>query len=243
MNKIILMLALAGASGLAMAQDMGKVLSSTAIITQVAVPRQVCTTQSVAVQPQKSGAGAVMGAVAGGAIGNSIGGGDGRAIATMLGLVGGALLGDKIEGAPAPQTQNVQSCTTQTFYENRTTGYNVVYEYAGKQYQVQMPNDPGPFVQLQIAPMAPVSPVAPAPQTPAPVSSNPSWVQPYAAPTVVTQQIITQPMLVAAAPVTYMAYPGAYARPYYPPIGLNLNFGWTNGHGGHGGHGGHHHWR
>jgi uncharacterized protein YcfJ len=223
MKKIILLSMLSATAGLGIAQDMGKVLSSTAIITQVGVPRQVCTTQAVPVQSQKSGAGAVMGALAGGAIGNSVGGGDGRVVATMLGLVGGALLGDRIEGAPAPQTQNVQSCTTQTFYENRTTGYNVVYEYAGKQYQVQMPNDPGPFVRLQIAPV--VTP------PPSPVSGNTTYVQPDVAQTVqtvVTQQVIAQPVLVAATPVAYVAYAGYYARPYYPPVGVSLNFGWSN---------------
>lgn len=229
MKKFILLSLLSATAGLAAAEDLGKVLSSTAIITQVGVPRQVCTTQAVPVQSQKSGAGAVMGALAGGAIGNSVGGGDGRAIATMIGLVGGALLGDKIEGAPATQTQNVQSCSTQTFYENRTTGYNVVYEYAGKQYQVQMPNDPGPFVRLQIAP------VVPPPQ--APVSGNTTYVQPEVVQPVVTQQIITQPVVVAAAPVAYVAYPGYYTRPYYPPVGVNLNFGWSNGYSGH------RHWR
>ena len=225
MKKIILLTVLAATAGLSAAQDMGKVLSSTAIITQVGVPRQVCSTQAAPVQSQKSGAGAVMGALAGGAIGNSVGGGDGRAIATMIGLVGGALLGDRIEGAPAPQTQNVQSCSTQTFYENRTTGYNVVYEYAGKQYQVQMPNDPGPFVRLQIAPV--VTP------PPAPISGNITYIQPEMA----------QPVLVAAAPVAYVTYPGYYTRPYYPPVGVNLNFGWSNSNNGYGGYGGHRHWR
>ena len=52
------------------AQEVGKVISSTPVIQQVAVPRQVCTTDQVVVQGQKSGAGAAMGAIAGGAVGN-----------------------------------------------------------------------------------------------------------------------------------------------------------------------------
>jgi hypothetical protein len=38
-------------------------------------------------------------------------------------------------------------------------------------------------------------------------------------------------------PAVYPAYPGYYARPYpyYPPIGLSLNFGFSSGH--------HHRWR
>ncbi len=139
------------------AQEVGKVISSTPIIQQVAVPRQVCNNQQVVTEGQKSGAGAAMGAIAGGAIGNSMGQGSGRAAATMLGLFGGAILGDKIEGPSTPEVRNVQNCSQQMFYENRTMAYNVVYEYAGKQYTVQMPQDPGPTVRLQITPMAPAA--------------------------------------------------------------------------------------
>jgi uncharacterized protein YcfJ len=157
----------------ATAQETGRVISSTPVIQQVAVPRQVCTNTQVATQGQKSGAGALMGAIAGGTVGNNIGSGSGRTAATMLGVFGGAILGDKVEGAPAPEVRTVQNCTNQVFYENRTTGYNVVYEFAGKQYSVQMPTDPGPTVRLQITPVA-APPVTTYPATPlgspAPVS-------------------------------------------------------------------------
>lgn len=59
----------------------------------------------------------------------------------------------KGEGAPAPQTQTVQNCHTETVYENRVVGYNVTYEYAGKQYMVQMPKDPGPTVTVNVTPV------------------------------------------------------------------------------------------
>ena len=139
------------------AQEVGKVISSTPIIQQVAVPRQVCNNQQVVTEGQKSGAGAAMGAIAGGAIGNQIGNGSGRALATMAGIFGGAIMGDKVEGGGAPEVRNDQSCSQQMFYENRTMAYNVVYEFAGKQYTVQMPQDPGPTVRLQITPMAPAA--------------------------------------------------------------------------------------
>ena len=51
--------------------------------------------------------------------------------------------------APAPSAAT--QCTTQTIYENRTTAYQVVYEYAGKQYSVQLPQDPGPTLKLRIS--------------------------------------------------------------------------------------------
>jgi uncharacterized protein YcfJ len=141
----------------AQAQEVGKVISSTPIIQQVAVPRQVCTNQQVVSEGQKSGAGAAMGAIAGGAVGNAIGNGGGRTAATVLGIFGGAILGDKIEGPTTPEVRNVQNCSQQMTYENRTMAYNVVYEFAGKQYTVQMPQDPGPTVRLQITPMVPAA--------------------------------------------------------------------------------------
>ena len=142
-------------SSQAQAEEFGKVISSTPIIQQVAVPRQVCSNEQVVTPGQKSGAGAAMGAIAGGAVGNSMGQGSGRAAATMLGIFGGAILGDKIEGPGQSEVRNVQNCTQQMFYENRTMAYNVVYEFAGKQYSVQMPTDPGPTVRLQVTPVAP----------------------------------------------------------------------------------------
>ncbi len=161
MNKSLLLPAALLASGLALAQEQGRVISTTPMIQQVTVPRQVCTTEQVTVQQPKSGAGALMGAIAGGAMGNAVGGGNGKAAATMLGLIGGAVVGDSIEGSPQMQTQNVQRCRMQNFYENRTVAYHVTYEFAGKQYSVQMPYDPGPTIQLQITPMVTHSPAAP----------------------------------------------------------------------------------
>ena len=154
MKKIIFTLTLLSISAWAQAQEVGKVLSAVQVIQQVAVPRQVCSQEQVAVQANKSGAGAAMGAIAGGVVGNQMGGGSGKAAATALGIFGGAILGNNIEGAPAPQTQTVQNCTTQNVFENRVSGYNVTYEFNGKQYTVQLPRDPGPTIKLNVTPAA-----------------------------------------------------------------------------------------
>lgn len=152
------------------AQETGRVISSVPMIQQVAVPRQVCSQAPVVVEQPKSGAGAVLGAVAGGAAGNAIGDGGGRTLATIVGAVGGAFLGNRIEGSSS-QVQQQTSCTTQTFYENRAVGYNVTYEFAGKHYTVQMPQDPGPTVRLQVTPIgASTAPV---------LSTQPQYTQPY----------------------------------------------------------------
>jgi hypothetical protein len=34
-----------------------------------------------------------------------------------------------------------------------TIGYNVTYEFGGHQYSVQIPNDPGPTILLQVSPV------------------------------------------------------------------------------------------
>ena len=163
MKKLLLLSAALASSGLTLAQqEQARVVSTTPIIQQVTVPRQVCSPEQVTTQQPKSGAGALMGAIAGGAMGNAVGGGSGKAAATVLGLIGGAAVGDSIEGSPQSQTQTVQRCRMQNFYENRTVAYNVAYEYAGKQYSVQMPYDPGPTIALQITPVVSNSHIAPA---------------------------------------------------------------------------------
>lgn len=140
----------------------GVVLSTTPLVQQVPVSRQVCNNEQVVVQAPKSGAGAALGALAGGVVGNAASHGSGAA--TVLGAVGGAIVGDQIEPAPAAQAQTVQRCSLQTFYENHTVGYRVVYVYGGQQYTVQMPYDPGPTITLQIQPAQASLPAAPVQQ-------------------------------------------------------------------------------
>jgi uncharacterized protein YcfJ len=50
-----------------------------------------------------------------------------------------------------------QRCNTQSMLESKTVGFNVTYEYAGKQYTTQFANDPGQWVQIQVAPVGSTS--------------------------------------------------------------------------------------
>jgi uncharacterized protein YcfJ len=207
---------------------MAKVLSTTAVLQQVAVPRQVCTTQSVVQQTQPSGAGAAMGAIAGGAVGNAIGDGTGRALATMIGLVGGAVLGNKVEGT-RDEVRNVQQCTTQTSYESRVLHYDVIYEYDNKRYSIKMANDPGAYVRLQLQPMGAI-PAGPSSTTvinspisiaPAPVTTI-TYVQP---PLVHPAPLYVHPANALAAASAFTVYP---AVRYHPAPSISLSI-----HGGH----------
>ena len=204
-----------------------RVISSTAVIQQVAVPRQQCTNTPVTSTSGPSGAGALMGAIAGGAIGNAVGQGSGRDLATAIGLMGGAILGNNVEGSKT-QTQNVQQCSTVTTYENRTMHYDVVYEYADKRYNIQMANDPGAFVRLQLSPIGIMPPAGRSPQSFRQYQSEPAEV------IVSRHTVYVQPAPVAVYP---MPYPRYQVAPYYYPPSLSLNLGY--GRSGHG----HGHWR
>ncbi len=240
---------------LAQAQEMARVISSTPINQQVSVPRQVCTDAQVITQAPKTGAGAVVGAIVGGALGSQIGGGSGQVAATALGVIGGAMIGDEFESNRAPVSQPVTSCAQQVSYENRVVGYNVVYEYAGKQYSTQMASDPGAWIPLNIAPAGAatvqaattvVTPPPPPPVVvPAPVQVTtypPLYPPPVYGPPVYGAPVYAPP--VYGAPVYS---PRSYGAPIYnPPV---IQFRWSSGrhwhgdhgfHGGHGGHGRHH---
>jgi outer membrane lipoprotein SlyB len=51
----------------------------------------------VAVESRTSGGGALLGAVLGGVIGHQVGGGTGQTVATGIGAVGGAVIGNQVE--------------------------------------------------------------------------------------------------------------------------------------------------
>ncbi|WP_051236536.1 glycine zipper 2TM domain-containing protein [Ottowia thiooxydans] len=199
-----------------------------------------------------SGVGAVLGAVIGGVIGNSFGGGDGRALATAAGVLGGAALGNTAEA----QQGYGGGCATR--YENRVTAYDVSYEIGGRHYQTRMAGDPGGWVQVpapdnvygaynesqvQSYPVAPQPPAGAYPLPngypsypganrlpPGAVVTAPAYPQPYP-----PQYQQTYP--VAPPQVIYVPAPAPVYVPapvYSTPVGVSLSVGR--------GWGGHRHW-
>ncbi len=154
------------------AREVATVVSSTPILEQINSPVTVCENKQVSVQGQKSGGGALIGAIAGGAVGDAIGEGSGRALATAIGVIGGAVLGDRIEGEPAPTTKTVQDCHQEYRTTTRTKGYRVIYEYAGKRYEIEMANDPGPTLPVQVTPLTSPSSSIAVPVVPALAASG-----------------------------------------------------------------------
>jgi uncharacterized protein YcfJ len=157
-----------------------RVVSSTPVVAQVAVPTQVCYDEQRVAPPRSSGAGAILGAIAGGAAGNAVGKGAGKALATGIGIIGGAVLGDHVENDGRQGTAyNSRRCEPQTSYENRVVAYTVVYEFAGQRYSTQMGQEPGATIPLQVT----LTPAVPGPASP----------QAYAAPPAVAPAIWSDP--------------------------------------------------
>jgi uncharacterized protein YcfJ len=218
------------------AGDRGTVISVTPIVRQVAVPRQVCYDEEVAVQRQPSGGGALVGAIVGGALGNGVGAGVGRAAATAFGALGGAAIGNNIEANAQPsQAQTVRRCTTETAYEDRAGSYSVVYEYGGRQYTTVMRRDPGRYVQVQVQAVADGEPAPqyappPRPRSSPPVSSRPppvyvdrgDYYPRYAEPVYAPYP--------PPAPAVYYDY-GPQPYPYAAPFGTGLVVGALIGYG------------
>ncbi len=227
----------------AFAAEYANVVSSTPVIASVPATRQVCTDSQQLVQSRPSGAGAVIGAIAGGVLGNTIGGGFGRAAATGIGAVAGAVVGDNVEANnTAVAAVPVRRCQNVTSYEQRTVGYDVVYEYAGQRYSTRMARDPGRQFAVAVQPADGGAMAVPADSRNSSPVPPPAYVSDAPAPVVVTQ------------PQTYyydpLPQPVYYGSPYYGPayyaapviglgIGLGLGYGWHGGY--HGGYGRHWH--
>jgi len=150
---------------LAAQAEVARVISATPVMASVAVPNRVCTEEQQLVGARPSGAGAVIGAIAGGVLGHQVGGGFGRAAATGIGAVAGAAIGNGIEvnaaNAYPPTAVPVQRCQTVSAYENRTVGYDVVYEYAGRRYTTRTSRDPGPEIEVDVRPAGAIADAPP----------------------------------------------------------------------------------
>jgi uncharacterized protein YcfJ len=118
------------------------------------------------------GAGTVLGAVVGGVIGHQFGNSSGgRDRGTAAGAIVGGLVGNQVDrgnaGPPretveverVPVERNVERCRTVNEVREATLGYDVRYEYRGRQFTTRMPYDPGRALEVRVD----VTPVEPAP--------------------------------------------------------------------------------
>jgi uncharacterized protein YcfJ len=178
MKTIVLVtLASLGALGAAAASaqsfaDRARVLSSHAVVEQIPVDREECWNDRVrGYQDQRVtrsdtgapiGPGTVLGAIIGGVAGHQVGSGRGNDVATAAGAVVGGLVGNQIDrnnaGPPGrvtevervPVERTVKRCRVVHEVREATVGYDVRYEYHGRQFTTRLPQDPGRSLRVEV---------------------------------------------------------------------------------------------
>ena len=144
-------------------EDFGRVLQVQPRVERIRQPRQECRTDYVQApvqqqyQDQRSAGGSIIGGIAGALLGSQVGGGNGRVAATAAGAIAGAVVGDRVDNngrvvnqPPQMQEQAVRQCRNVDAYESRTVGFDVTYDYHGRNYTSVMQRDPGQRVRLRV---------------------------------------------------------------------------------------------
>ena len=141
--------------------DQAQVVRTTPLYETVryAVPRRVCHDERV---ERSTGGysvtGPVLGALIGAGIGSAVGHHkDHKHVGTAVGAVLGAAIGHDVsrrnsERGTRYDDELTQVCREEQDYrqEQRITGYNVTYRYAGETYTTQMSRDPGRTLRVRV---------------------------------------------------------------------------------------------
>jgi uncharacterized protein YcfJ len=127
-----------------------KVLSATPVMRTVKTPRQEChdeaVTHTAPVKDQNRLLGTGIGSLVGGVLGHQIGGGSGKTLATVAGAAGGGYAGNQIQQKAQQNdtyTTTEQRCITVYDTKQEPAGFDVVYEYNGREHHVHMNKEPG----------------------------------------------------------------------------------------------------
>lgn len=134
--------------------DSAPVVSSVPVYQTVNEPQQQCWTESVtSYEQRRSPGGAILGGLTGGLLGSTIGRGNGRVASAAVGAAIGALVGDHLgnqDNSAVAVTRPIQRCQTVESYRQVLTGYQVTYNYNGRNTTVVLPYDPGPRVPIEV---------------------------------------------------------------------------------------------
>ena len=153
-TAVLLLTALAAPAFATNYTDSAPVVSSVPVYQSVNEPRQQCWTESVtSYEERRSPGGAILGGLTGGLLGSTIGRGTGRGPSTVAGVFLGALVGDhlgNLDNSAVAVTRPVQRCHTVESYRQVLTGYQVTYNYNGRNTTIVLPYDPGPRVPIQV---------------------------------------------------------------------------------------------
>ena len=153
--------------------DNARVRSADPQYENINVPRNECSSHWINESGNRSGysqdrqyGGAIVGGLAGGVLGHQVGGGTGKDAATALGVVLGALAGDRLanrdqrgqyangqyeDGQYESVQREVKRCRTVNDTQTRITGYRVAYEYRGQHFTTFMRSNPGNSLPVRVS--------------------------------------------------------------------------------------------
>lgn len=137
--------------------DEARVVRVQEVFVQENQPVERCYTEQTAGAPRDESTsigGAALGAIAGGILGNQVGGGSGKKIATGVGVIAGAMAGEHIgrntrEGGAGPQ--QARRCYVEDNWVRTSSGFDVTYEYGGRQLTERMASHPGTRVPVTVS--------------------------------------------------------------------------------------------
>ncbi len=130
-------------------KDQARVLDSQPVYGAAGEHEECWNDETHSYQRHHIGAGTVIGGIAGGVVGHQFGSGHGNTAATAAGAIGGALLGNRVDRDRAQSEEPQQRCRTvrDASDSNRDlTGYDVRYEFHGRQYETRLDHDPGRYL-------------------------------------------------------------------------------------------------
>lgn len=138
-----------------------RVLHSTPVYRRVeySEPVRRCWNEEVRVERRgRSHTPKILGALIGGAIGNELGHHKSN---QRVGAVAGAILGGSVASDLSRRARQhdrgdyrtVERCSTEHRYDSREelSGYDVTYEYDGREYRTRLPYDPGRTLQVRVS--------------------------------------------------------------------------------------------
>jgi uncharacterized protein YcfJ len=154
--------------------DQARVILARPILERIPVSREECWNEVQRGYEERRvtrtdtgapiGAGTVLGAVIGGVVGHQFGNSSrGRDHGTAAGAVVGGLIGNQIERDQAgpsasreievqrrPVERDVQRCRVVDEVREATVGWDVLYEYQGREFSTRMASDPGRFLRVRV---------------------------------------------------------------------------------------------
>lgn len=136
--------------------EFANVLSVTPVTEQIETPREECenvvVTRQKAVKDEHKIAGTLIGAVGGALVGDAIGGGGKNTGAKVAGAVVGGYAGNKTQGhmqANNTYQDTERRCNTVVDISERTVGYDVTYQLGEETGKVRMDYDPGAMIPVR----------------------------------------------------------------------------------------------